>query len=185
MCRSLSSQYTLHHTHKTPSYPNLTLLLQSSTTLTLVPNTRLHLPLQLRSVQAAVLAHTQQGVLPQEGLQDGLQVLLLQQVLFYRSLMITKMVNCYDRYLLWKRNISLRWQWAESPKGFWFTVTYGVVLPWWVPKLRNVGKIPQQSCRILSYVWLSGVDLYMVHVIDDAFLSGTMKNPLSGVYITT
>ena len=26
-----------------------------------------------------------------------------------------KMVNCYDRYLLWKRNISLRWQWAESP----------------------------------------------------------------------
>ena len=118
MYRPLSSQHTLHHTHKTPSYPNLTLLLQSSTTLSLVPNTRLHLPLQLRSLskqlswlilnKAAVLAHPQQGVLLQEGLQDGLQVLLLQQVLFYRSLMITKMVNCYDRYLLWKRNISLR-----------------------------------------------------------------------------
>ena len=62
------------------------------------------------SVQSAVLPHPQQGVLLQKGLQDGLQVLLLQQVLFYRSLMITKMVNCYDWYLLWKRNISLRWQ---------------------------------------------------------------------------
>ena len=104
MYRPLSSQHILHHTHKTPFYPNLTLLLQSSTTLSLVPNTRLHLPLQLTSLskqlsrlilnKAAVMAHPQQGVLLQEGLQDGLQVLLLQQVLFYRSLMITKMMNC-------------------------------------------------------------------------------------------
>ena len=90
MYRPLSSQYTLHHTHKTPSYPNLTLLLQSSTTLTLVPNTRLHLPLQLRSlskllswlilnkvsfysVQTAVMAHPQQGVLQQVTDDDKMQ----------------------------------------------------------------------------------------------------------------
>ena len=75
MYRPLSSQHALHHTHKTPSYPNLTLLLQSSTTLSLVPSTRLHLPLQLKSLskqlswlilnKAAVLAHPQQGVLLQ------------------------------------------------------------------------------------------------------------------------
>ena len=37
----------------------------------------------------------------------------------------------------------------KTCKGFWFTVTYGLILPWWVPKLRNVGRIPQQSCRII------------------------------------
>ena len=45
----------------------------------------------------------------------------------------------------------------KTHKGFWFAVTYGVVLPWWVPKLRNVGKIPQQSCRILS------LDLWFIY----------------------
>ena len=44
--------------------------------------------------------------------------LLLWQTLFYRFLIITKVMNGNDRYLLWKRNISLRWQWAESPQGF-------------------------------------------------------------------
>ena len=42
----------------------------------------------------------------------------------------------------------------KTINGFWFTVTYGVILPWWVPKLRNVGRIPQQSCRKLSCVCL-------------------------------
>ena len=65
----------------------------------------------------------------------------------------------------------------KAHKGFWFSVTYGVILPWWVPKLRNVGKIPQQSCRILSYVlwfmygacyrwcfFLSGIEIYTQHI---------------------
>ena len=75
MYRPLNSWYTLHHTHTIPSHPILTQLLQSSTTLELVPNTRLHLPLQLKSLskqlswlilnKAAVLAHPQQGVLLQ------------------------------------------------------------------------------------------------------------------------
>ena len=79
----------------------------------------------------------------------------------YRSFLIRKMMHLFSCLLFFFRCGNETFLCGDSElkarKGFWFTVTYGVILPWWVPKLRNVGKIPQQSCRILSHV------LWFVH----------------------
>ena len=38
--------------------------------------------------------------------------------------------------------------------GIEFAVTFEKILPWWVSKLRNVGKIPQQLSHTL-YIWIT------------------------------
>ena len=71
---SCSTLYITYNHHpwltntETSSHPNLTPLLQTCTSVALVPSTMRHLPLRLRSlshVEAAVLTHPQQGVLLQ------------------------------------------------------------------------------------------------------------------------
>ena len=83
----------------------------------------------------------------------------------YRSFLIRKMMHLLSCLLFFfccgNETFLCGDSELKARKGFWFTVTYGEVLPWWVPKLRNVGKIPQQSCRMLFYVydWIWDDDL--------------------------
>ena len=68
--------------------------------------------------------------------------------IWWNAPMVIALVCCGNETFL-RGNIDLK-----IHLGSWFNVSYGVILPWWVPKLRNVGRIPQQSCRKLSCVCL-------------------------------
>ena len=68
--------------------------------------------------------------------------------IWWNAPMVIALVCCGNETFL-RGNIDLK-----IHLGSWFNVSYGVILPWWVPKLRNVGRIPQQSCHKLSCVCL-------------------------------